>query len=190
MRTNTRLRILGAGLSIAVLFAGHSVVTVHADATGDALLLADGFTSNAVDLANAELANAGNPDTTCKPVSQGATLINNTNSGPIAVPAEDAALGSVTCFSFSNSTYTLWTRIIIQDETSPGVWQNTTCSYAPGGMQAVEGAVTVPLPVTCAYPVVPGPTILHIHRALVLFNTSTGYNGTPTPSLTPWPIYY
>lgn len=196
MFTSKRIRIVGAAVSVAVLFAGHSAVTAHADVPGDATLLAGAIAENSLELATADAANANDPDTTCNATSVGGPINDEVNAdGRVAVGANDAAAGEVTCFSFSHSTYTLWTKLTIQDKDPfTGAWVDVAdprCVDAPGGMQATGGLIVVPLVVAdCPYPINLGATRLHTHRARILFNTNTGKNGIPTPSIDVWGLVY
>ncbi|HXA29475.1 MAG TPA: hypothetical protein VN193_12120 [Candidatus Angelobacter sp.] len=196
MLTRTRIRIIGAGLSVALLMAGHSV-TAHADATGDALSLAGAVAGNSLDFASALAANTTDPNTTCEPIAAGERINDNVdlgvNGGQTATSANDTAAGVITCFSFTHFNYTLWTKLVIQDQNlTTGAWSDIPgCYDAPGGMQATAGSVTVVLAVPlCSYPVNLGTTGMHIHRARIYFNTNTGLNGKPQPSANVWTLYY
>lgn len=192
MFTSKRIRIAGAALSVAVLFAGHSAVIAHADVPGDATLFAGAIAENSLELATADAANAADPDTTCNATSAGGPINDEVNvQGRVAVGANDAAAGEVTCFSFSHFTYTLWTKLVIQDKDPvTGIWSDT-CSDAPGGLQATGGLIVVPLEIAdCPYPINLGATRLHTHRARILFNTNTAKNGIPTPSINVWGLVY
>lgn len=194
MFTSKRIRIAGAAVSLGVLFAGH--VTAHADVTSDATVLADATASNSIEYADATAANASNPNTTCDATAAGQPENSNVDAaGQVAVAAHDSAEAVITCFSFTNLTYTMWTSLTIQDYVAAtNTWVNVTgtgCFTASGPVQSNAGLATVALELPlCTEGINLGVTRQHVHRALVRFNTNTGFAGTPTPSVDVWTLNY
>ena len=189
MFNKTRIKIAGAGLSVAVLFAGHGVLPAHADAPIDtATLLADGTASDALDAATDALTWT-DPNTTCGPTVDGKAVNNEINVQRAAIAAEEAGVANVACFSFTHLNYNLAATLTLQ-EYNPwtGAWNNLPGCVDARNMNAVDGAATVPLLVECFEPISNTP-VWHLHRAHVVYAATTGSAGK-ADSFPPYLINY
>jgi hypothetical protein len=176
MLSITRIKVLGAGASAALLFAGHSALPAHADSgIDDASLIAGATASDALDMATDPLTWT-DPNTTCGPGVSGHPITNGIDEGVVQVSAEEEAEADVTCFSFTHANYTLTVNLTIQDYSwATNSWV-AVCTSGPQAVQAIDGAATAHLLLSC-YDRVNVPMGVHMHRAHLTFNTSTGSAG-------------
>ena len=187
MLNATRIKIIGAGLSAAVLFAGHSVLPAHAAVAPDAITVADATASDALDVATDPLT-WKDPNTTCEADVHGQVLTNGVTS-PVAVDAEEAGAADVKCFSLTNLNYTLTARITLQEyNLATRAWVNLPGCVDTVAVTAVEGAAAV-APIVECFDFVGNPQNWHVHRAHVDFWATTGSRGR-ADSFPPYIITY
>jgi len=188
MFKRTSIRVAGAVLCAATLM-GAGALPAHADATGDAALIADAFTSDAFDIAAAALANPPDPNTSCDATAEGTVLVNGVSTGVAQVFAEEEADGRAACVSLTESNYTLTGTLAIENDTGNGVWV-PVCSQNWSGVTAAGAAVAAAGPLECADRVAGLVPAKHMHRAHIHWVCSVPGKAPGDFVSLPYPIMY
>ena len=172
-------RNIGRGAAVATAIAGLLLSSTTAPARADETDIGGAALTYALDVAAAEVQNAGNaikdPNTTCNLAATGDNVVPRVNALVAEVHAEDVIAADGTCVSFETGAYSATVYVYDQMYTptsiTTGTWSNACGTSVT--TNSIGGVANTPAYKLCLFPF-PSAALGKYHRAKAVLTNTRG----------------